>query len=92
MAHGNAEAGEPRDDRGGCVETERANRDGAAITQGQAERLSGIFKTLVCPPESWNTKICSLWLGPLTMASRSFLPFASSDAGTPTWWTSWSMR
>ena len=52
----------------------------------------GIFKTFVCPPESWKTKICSLWLGPLTMARRSFLPFASSDAGTPTWWTAWSMR
>ena len=54
--------------------------------------LLGIFRTWVCPPVAWKTKICSLWSGPLTMARRSFLPLARSEAGTPTWCTAWSMR
>ena len=55
-------------------------RSGTAIA-------SGICSTLVCPPAAWNTKACSVWSGPLTMASRSFFPRARSHAGTPTWCT-----
>ena len=53
------------------------------LARGSPSAL-GICSTLVWPPTAWKTKICSLWSGPFTMASRSFLPLASSEAGTPT--------